>query len=66
MKLPEDCVPDGSGNPLNKRADFVNCKCPKCGQAAKRETDTMDTFVDSSLVLRAFRQPTQRYRDGGS
>jgi len=46
--LPEDCVPDGSGNPLNKRADFVNCKCPKCGQAARRETDTMDTFVDSS------------------
>jgi leucyl-tRNA synthetase len=46
--LPEDCVPDGSGNPLNKRADFVNCACPKCGKAAKRETDTMDTFVDSS------------------
>jgi len=46
--LPEDCIPDGSGNPLNKRADFLNCSCPKCGAAAKRETDTMDTFVDSS------------------
>src|SRR5208282_876397 len=46
--LPEDCVPDGSGNPLNKRADFLNVACPKCGKPAKRETDTMDTFVDSS------------------
>jgi leucyl-tRNA synthetase len=46
--LPEDCVPDGSGNPLNKRADFLNCACPKCGKSARRETDTMDTFVDSS------------------
>ena len=46
--LPEDCVPDGTGNPLNKRTDFVDCVCPKCGQPARRETDTMDTFVDSS------------------
>ena len=48
VKLPEDCVPDGSGNPLAKRADFVDCACPKCGKPARRETDTMDTFVDSS------------------
>jgi leucyl-tRNA synthetase len=46
--LPEDCVPDGTGNPLNKRADFTGCSCPRCGRAARRETDTMDTFVDSS------------------
>ncbi len=46
--LPQDCVPDGSGNPLNKRADFLNVDCPCCGKPARRETDTMDTFVDSS------------------
>jgi len=46
--LPEDLVPDGTGNPLAKTSSFVNCKCPKCGKSAKRETDTMDTFVDSS------------------
>ena len=46
--LPEDLVPDGSGNPLGKTPAFYECKCPKCGAAARRETDTMDTFVDSS------------------
>jgi leucyl-tRNA synthetase len=48
VKLPEDLVPDGSGNPLAKHAAFLNCSCPECGAAAQRETDTMDTFVDSS------------------
>jgi leucyl-tRNA synthetase len=46
--LPEDLVPDGSGNPLNKDERFLACKCPQCGKGARRETDTMDTFVDSS------------------
>lgn len=46
--LPEECIPDGSGNPLKKHAGFLNVACPKCGKPAQRETDTMDTFVDSS------------------
>ena len=46
--LPEDLIPDGSGNPLNQCEAFLNVPCPSCGQAARRETDTMDTFVDSA------------------
>ena len=47
--LPDDCIPDGSGNPLHKHVGFhAGVKCPVCGKPARRETDTMDTFVDSS------------------
>ncbi len=46
--LPNNLIPDGSGNPLAKCAAFVDVACPACGQPGKRETDTMDTFVDSS------------------
>lgn len=57
VTLPEDVIPDGGASPLTQLDSFTQCTCPKCGGVAKRETDTFDTFFESSWYYARYACP---------
>ena len=57
VKLPEDVIITGEGSPIKRMPEFYQCQCPKCGADAERETDTFDTFMESSWYYARYCSP---------
>ncbi len=65
IALPEDVEITGEGNPLDNHPTWKNCSCPKCGKPARRETDTLDTFVQSSWYFLRYATNPSKWNETG-